>query len=63
MTSKAPKRKLYSRKMWGGFSNGRLHIWKGGIVGGIPEPAIFTRRSDARAAYEDVRRIEVRELP
>lgn len=57
------KAKLYRRKMWGGFSDGRLHLWSDGIVGGDTSIAIFTSRAAALRSYEDVRRIEVRELP
>lgn len=63
-------RKLYRRKLWGGFSDGRLVVGDidtgfGGYRGGgiVQAPSIFMNRADARREYEDVRRVEIRELP
>lgn len=49
-------------KAWGGFCDGQLHIWPGrsSFAGEI---AVFSSRKFARLAYEDVRRIEIREVP
>ena len=58
----------YSRLVWGGFSDGVLHInWVDTGFGGFGEsmieaPALFLSRKRARQEYEDVRRIEIREV-
>jgi hypothetical protein len=55
---------MVTKKMWGGFSNGRLHrrevddYWGG--VNRRQAHAIFTSYAEAKKQYHDVRRIEVR---
>lgn len=49
---------------WGGFSDGRLHVWRDSAVG-IDHPAsrrvaIYTSRRNARREYEDVRKVVIR---
>lgn len=52
--------------LWGGFSEGHLHIDK--IEDGFGghhyrlSPAIFISKREARLQYEDVRRVEIREI-
>jgi hypothetical protein len=56
-------RKRYCRKLWGGFLDGRLDVeFYRPQDGPGTTPAIFTSRRRAKEVYEDVRRIEVREL-
>ncbi len=45
---------------WGGFSDGRLHVWskRSDYYG---ELAVYPTRKRARESYSDVRRIEIRE--
>lgn len=53
--------------MWGGFVKDRLdhqstHTGFGGWGSTfIDVPAVFCKRKDARAEYQDVRRVEIRE--
>lgn len=51
-------------KAWAGYSEGKLHTWPAND--GYAEPGtvleVFTTRKAARARYEDVRRVEIREL-
>jgi len=62
--------KLYKRKLWAGFRDGRLHLdtmdtgWGGfGSGDGMRKvPALYTSRREAREQYRDVRQIEIREL-
>ena len=55
-------------RMWGGFVNDRLHLRNidtghGGWGDHLTDaPAIFRRKMDARAEYQDVRRVEIREV-
>ncbi len=62
------KRKLYTRRCWGEFTDGRLHLhpmdnsYGGFGHGEIIGFAIFTDKARALKEYEDVRRIEIREI-
>lgn len=63
-----PKRAKGGRvwKCWGGFVEGRLHWFEMGSgyeLGMIRAAAVYESRRLARLDYEDVRRIEIRELP
>jgi len=70
MAKKIDGRRRYKTRLWGGFCDNALHVYEmdtgfGGF--GISEgmarmPAIFTSRNKARKQYQDVRRIEIREL-
>ena len=61
-------RKLYQRRVWGGFVNGRLHVTEidtgfGGYGRSLDKTlAIFRSRARAERAYADVRPIEICEL-
>lgn len=63
------KRKPYVRKCWGGFVAGRLHYtmidtgFGGWGSGGMMTMAVFTNKAIAERQYEDVRQIEIREVP
>lgn len=53
-------------KAWGGFSDGKLYVMPKSqrprdFVYDEPRYAIFPSRVAARRAYQDVRRIEIRE--
>lgn len=54
-------------KAWGGFSSGRLDMremddkWGGENKRMVP--AIFRNRKEARRQYQDVRRVEIRQVP
>lgn len=53
-------------RCWGGFVDGRLHwfvMGSGSELGVLRAAAVYESRRIARLDYEDVRRIEVRELP
>ncbi len=55
-------------KAWGGFCDGKLYVMEKRFrptepVYDEPRYAIFPTRGAARRAYQDVRRIEIRELP
>ena len=63
-------RKLYKRRVWGGFVADRIDYrmidtghggW--GQGGAMMTLAVYTSKAIAKKHYEDVRRIEVRELP
>ena len=60
--------KLYRRRVWGGFVNGRLHITEidtgfGGYGRTLDKTlAIFRSRVRAQRAYQDVRPMEISEL-
>lgn len=60
MTEKK-KRKARSTLAWGGFSDGCLHVWskRSSFYG---ELAVYPTRKMARESYQDVRRIEIREV-
>lgn len=63
-----PKRAKGGRvvRCWGGFVEGRLHWFEMGSgyeLGMIRAAAVYESRRLARLDYEDVRRIEIRELP
>jgi len=47
---------------WGGYLDGRLHRFHVGAGCG-PDAAIFRTRAGARLEYEDVRRVEIRQVP
>jgi hypothetical protein len=53
-------------KAWGGFSDGKLHWFtspehfQGEYM--TTRPAIYPSRKQARQQYEDVRKIEIREV-
>ena len=53
-------------QFWAGFSKGKIDTeitdtgWGGLGVAFVRMPMLFTRRADARARYEDVRKVEVR---
>lgn len=55
-------------KFWGGFSEGKLHcsLVDSGFGGWgntfTMQPAIFSRRDDAKKQYEDVREVEIKEV-
>jgi hypothetical protein len=63
------QRSGHAKKLWGGFSDGKLDIremdtgWGGfGSGDGMRRiPAIFTSRKAAREEYQDVRPIEIKE--
>jgi hypothetical protein len=46
---------------WGGYVNSVLHRFHTGAGCG-PDVAVFRSRAGARLEYEDVRRIEIREV-
>jgi len=58
--------KRYQRHLWGGFVGGKLDIrfvntkFVGQCI--VAMPAIYRNRSQARAEYEDVRRVSIKEL-
>lgn len=53
-------RRLTTFKAWGGFVDGKLDSdWPSPPEYDAPRYAIFTTRKSAKAAYQDVRRIEV----
>lgn len=58
--------KLFRKTMWGGFSYGKLDeplvddFWTGHNERTIP--SLYNTRKQARARYEDVRRIELKEV-
>jgi hypothetical protein len=68
MTRRTPKPKAV--KVYGGFTNGRLHSvlvdmgW-GGFGRGdlVAVPAIFRTRKSAREKYEDVRPVLITPIP
>lgn len=61
-------KKLYKRKVWGGFVDGRLYMqmidtgFGGWGNGGVKAPAIYTEKRRAQREFQDVRPIEIREL-
>lgn len=65
-------KKLYKRKVWGGFVDGRLdmpYMDDGFVEFGVGSNgwgkrfALFTSQDRARKQYQDVRPIEIREIP
>lgn len=49
------------KKLWGGFSMGKLDLdpyWHGGGWYGI----LYTSEREAKKHYQDVRRVEIREV-
>jgi hypothetical protein len=64
-------KKLYQRKLWAGFSDGRLFFgemdtgWGGyGSGDGMRRmPSLFTTKREAREQFQDARQVEIRELP
>lgn len=62
--------KRYAKKFWAGFEGGKIAElsvdmgWGGYGTGDLIEaPMLFTTRREARKKFQDVRRVEVRELP
>ena len=62
---------MSAMKMWAGFVAGRLFVYEIDDAFGSAtfcgasrrmSPAIFKTRKEARAQFEDVRRIEIREI-
>ncbi len=63
------KKTIKTTLAWGGFSMGSLdwvdadYGWGGvGSGGNVMLPAVFKTRKIARERYEDVRRVEIREV-
>ena len=48
-------------RVWGGFVDGTLHVWpkRSQFYGDV---AVYASRRIAREQYQDVRRIEIREV-
>ena len=54
---------MLKKALWGGFCNGRLDSWLDrDAYGFCVRFAIFKTRAEAAKQYEDVRRIEIREV-
>ena len=49
-------RHSYTRLAWAGFVNNKPHVFEGVLQ-------IYPIKKDAQTFYEDVRRVEIRELP
>jgi hypothetical protein len=66
---KKPVKKMKPVRAWGGFVDGRLDWTEmdtgwGGYGNAVePIPAAFRTRKSARKKYQDVRRVEIREIP
>jgi hypothetical protein len=61
-------KKMRIVKAWGGFVDGKLDWadmdtgWGGYGVAVEPIPSVFRTRASARKKYQDVRRVEIREV-
>lgn len=62
-----PKSNIAKKALWGGFSDGTLCFlsmddrW-GGEEHFTKKPALYRTRREAREQFEDVRRVEIREI-
>lgn len=48
------------RRLWGGYVDGKLDVWLGEDA--RTHAAVFLSQREARELYEDVRRVEIREV-